>query len=94
MLKIGNLWYLKGDMHLHTNYSDGEQLEAVLAQIVNCGMDFCAVTDHDTFSGSRAACIPHPAGKRTADGLGKFAQYGADLPQLCVVRFPSECGFR
>ena len=56
MLKIGNLWYLKGDMHLHTNYSDGEQLEAVLAQIVNCGMDFCAVTDHDTFSGSRAAC--------------------------------------
>jgi hypothetical protein len=55
MRKIGNLWYLKGDMHIHTNFSDGEQLEENLAQIINCGMDFCAITDHDTYGGSKAA---------------------------------------
>ena len=55
MLKIGDLWYLKGDMHIHTNYSDGEQLEENLAKLLNCGMDFCAITDHDNYNGSKAA---------------------------------------
>ena len=55
MVKVGDLWCLKGDMHIHSHYSDGERLEKNLAQIVNCGFDFCAMTDHDTFSGSRAA---------------------------------------
>ena len=55
MQKAGNLWYLTGDMHLHTHHSDGEQLEKMLSQVVNSGFDFCAVTDHDTYDGSRAA---------------------------------------
>ena len=55
MEKIGNLWFLKGDMHIHSHYSDGERLEKNIARVVNCGFDFCAVTDHDSFSGSRAA---------------------------------------
>ena len=55
MEKAGNLWYLKGDMHIHTHYSDGGRLEEVIARVVNCGFDFCAISDHDTFAGSRAA---------------------------------------
>lgn len=67
MLKAGNLWYLTGDMHLHTHHSDGEQLEKMISQVVNCGFDFCAVTDHDTYSGSRAA-------------LALAAEAGEDFP--------------
>ena len=55
MVKAGDLWYLKGDMHIHSHYSDGERLEKMLARVINCGFDFCAISDHDTFSGSRAA---------------------------------------
>lgn len=55
MFKAGNLWYLTGDMHIHTSHSDGEPLEKVIARVVNCGLDFCAITDHDTYNGSIAA---------------------------------------
>ena len=55
MLKTGNLWYLTGDMHIHTHHSDGERLEKMIARVVNCGFDFCAVTDHDTYNGSVSA---------------------------------------
>lgn len=55
MVKAGDLWYLKGDMHIHSHFSDGERLEKMLARVIACGFDFCAISDHDTFAGSRAA---------------------------------------
>ena len=55
MVKAGDLWYLKGDMHIHSHFSDGERLEKMLARVVDCGFDFCAISDHDTFAGSKAA---------------------------------------
>lgn len=55
MVKVGNLWYLTGDMHIHTHHSDGERLEDMIAKIINCGFDFCSISDHDTYSGSIAA---------------------------------------
>ncbi len=43
----------RGDMHMHTTVSDGKASpeEAVLAAIEK-GLDFIAVTDHDSFRGS------------------------------------------
>ncbi|MBN2051881.1 PHP domain-containing protein [Candidatus Woesearchaeota archaeon] len=38
----------KGELHLHTTYSDGH---ITAEDINNCGLDFIAITDHDTVEG-------------------------------------------
>lgn len=46
-------WYA-GDFHAHTTHSDGDQSIAQLAaRAVECGLDFVAVTDHNTVSHHR-----------------------------------------
>ena len=55
MVRAGDLWCLKGDLHIHSHHSDGERLEKMISRVINCGFDFCAISDHDTFAGSRAA---------------------------------------
>ena len=42
---------LKGDLHIHTEFSDGDILDEVLFQAVDSGLDFLAVSDHDTSKG-------------------------------------------
>ncbi len=44
---------LKGDLHMHSTYSDGRTIpfSMVLASL-DAGMDFVSVTDHDTYKGS------------------------------------------
>ena len=44
-------YMLKGDLHIHTEFSDGDVLDEVLFKAVNSGLDFFAVTDHDTSKG-------------------------------------------
>ncbi|HEX3604335.1 MAG TPA: CehA/McbA family metallohydrolase [Candidatus Dormibacteraeota bacterium] len=77
-------WY-RGDLHLHTEHSDGEQTPAeVSARAVLCGLDFIAPTDHNTISaqqhwggverpGLLVLCgeeVTTPAGHWGAIGLG------------------------
>ncbi len=50
-LKNEQCYMLKGDLHIHTEYSDGDVLDEVLFQSVNSGLDFLAVADHDTSKG-------------------------------------------
>jgi hypothetical protein len=77
-------WY-RGDLHLHTEHSDGEQTPAeVSARAVLAGLDFIVPTDHNTISaqqhwggverpGLLVLCgeeVTTPAGHWGAVGLG------------------------
>lgn len=43
----------KGDLHMHTTFSDGvEPPKLVMTSVRERGMDICAVTDHNNFYGS------------------------------------------
>ncbi len=45
-----------GDLHVHTFYSDGSLTpEGMLLLALYNGMDFCAITDHNTIDGARTA---------------------------------------
>ena len=44
-------YMLKGDLHLHTEYSDGDILDDVLFKVVDEGLDFVTISDHDTAKG-------------------------------------------
>jgi len=47
---------LKGDLHMHSTYSDGRTspFSMVMASL-DAGMDFLSVTDHDSYEGSQNA---------------------------------------
>jgi len=40
------------DLHIHTQWSDGDDLEKVLAQALHMGLDAIAITDHDEIGGA------------------------------------------
>ncbi len=47
---------LKGDLHMHSTYSDGRTSPfALVLASLDKGMDFLSVTDHDTYEGSEIA---------------------------------------
>ena len=47
---------LKGDLHMHSTYSDGETTPfALVLASLGAGMDFMSVTDHDSYEGSLKA---------------------------------------
>lgn len=49
---------MTGDLHCHTTLSDGSLgIEEVIAQAKRMGLDFLAITDHDTLSSSSRAQI-------------------------------------
>ena len=44
---------LKGDLHMHSTYSDGKTTPFALALAsLGAGMDFISITDHDSYEGS------------------------------------------
>ena len=44
---------MTGDMHCHTTMSDGSTSPEMLVQYaLDAGLDFIAVTDHDTMAGA------------------------------------------
>ena len=48
-----NLTYLKGDLHCHTNISDGFEAPELLISVARkYGLDFIAITDHNGYEGS------------------------------------------
>lgn len=43
---------IKADLHVHSNYSDGsDRIETLAEKIESAGIDFFALTDHDTIEG-------------------------------------------
>lgn len=47
---------LKGDLHMHSIYSDGKTTPFAMALAsLEAGMDFISVTDHDSYKGSQKA---------------------------------------
>jgi len=40
------------DLHLHTTWSDGDDLDLVLEKAIDIGLDAIAVTDHDEIEGA------------------------------------------
>lgn len=47
-------WY-KGDLHMHSTHSDGSfSIEQVMENAKKAGLDYIAITDHNTFSQNRA----------------------------------------
>ena len=49
---------MTGDLHCHTTLSDGSLgIEEVIVQAKRMGLDFLAITDHDTLSSSNRAQI-------------------------------------
>ena len=47
---------LKGDLHMHSTFSDGKTTPFAMAMAsLGAGMDFMSVTDHDNYSGSLQA---------------------------------------
>ncbi|WP_320033928.1 PHP domain-containing protein [Halarcobacter sp.] len=54
--KILELTALKGDLHMHTTYSDGKRTPmAMILESLEFGMDFISITDHDNYKGSKEA---------------------------------------
>ena len=43
------------DLHLHTEYSDGDLLDRVLQKAIEAGLDAIAITDHDEIAGALEA---------------------------------------
>ena len=47
---------LKGDLHMHSTYSDGRTTPfAMVIASLDKGMDFMSITDHDSYEGSQKA---------------------------------------
>ncbi len=44
-----------GDLHIHTQWSDGDDLDAVLAKALDLHLDAIAITDHDEIEGALEA---------------------------------------
>ncbi len=54
--KMMHLKPLKGDLHMHSIYSDGRATPfAMVMASLDAGMDFVSVTDHDSYEGSLEA---------------------------------------
>ena len=54
---------MTGDLHCHTTLSDGSLgIEEVIVQAKRMGLDFLAITDHDTLSSSNRAQISRNVG--------------------------------
>ena len=70
--KRGELW---GELHLHTPYSDGR---ISFDDILNSGLDFVAITDHDTVAGFVAAkkALGNNPGIKLIPGIEFSVWYG------------------
>lgn len=54
--KMIKLRPLKGDLHMHSIYSDGKTTPfALVLASLDAGMDFISITDHDSYEGSQNA---------------------------------------
>ncbi len=62
---------VKGDLHCHTKLSDGsEGIEEVIAMSKRVGMDFLAITDHDTVASfSRSKILGQRYGVQVVPGV-------------------------
>lgn len=64
---------MKADLHNHSRYSDGyNQMKTVMEMGVYSGLDYIAVTDHDTFTGADKA-------KSLSMELGINTIYGTEM---------------
>lgn len=57
--------WVRGDLHCHTRYSDGDSWPAeLLAAAAAAGLDFLAITDHNSVGAHQAPDTPAPAAGR------------------------------
>lgn len=69
----GRVEWLVGELHVHSEHSDGKQPVREIAQaLLETGLDFFALTDHNTTSGLRDL----PAGAPALPGLELTTFYG------------------
>ncbi len=63
---------LRGDLHLHSTYSDGKASpKEILIALIEKGLDIAVITDHDTFEGSvRLARLVKSSGYELVPLLG------------------------
>ena len=83
-------WY-RGDFHAHTHFSDGALTPAELAALAEKeGLDFLAVTDHNTVAsfqhfGNPETVLIIPGAEITLD-VGHFNTFGIDTPYAWMER--------
>lgn len=81
---------MKGDLHCHTKLSDGsEGIEEVVAMAKRIGLDFLAITDHDTIASfSRSKILGERYGIQVIPGV-EFscvdAKRGRKVHMLCYL---------
>lgn len=69
--------WLRGDLHCHTHHSDGDATAAgVLATARALGLDFLAVTDHNTISHHDALRLLNPRGLILIPGVEVTTYFG------------------
>lgn len=70
---------MNADLHLHSSHSDGNwSPEEIVEHAVKCGMQFIALTDHDTVSGVQLA--QQAASRIAADTELRSVAQGASAP--------------
>ncbi len=75
----------KGDLHLHSNHSDGAyHLQELLAHVKEAGLSFLALTDHNTFSQNTSYPTEHDIavipGVELTTNHGHCNFYGVNQP--------------
>lgn len=69
--------WLRGDLHCHSEHSDGDaSLPDILATARALGLDFLAVTDHNTISHHSALSTRDPGGPILIPGVEVTTYYG------------------
>ncbi|MBC8611865.1 error-prone DNA polymerase [uncultured Ruminococcus sp.] len=81
---------MKGDLHCHTRLSDGsEGIEEVISRGKRAGMDFLAITDHDTVASmSRAKVLADRYGVQVIPGVefsSRDPKTGRKVHVLCYL---------
>ena len=79
--------YYSGDIHLHTNFSDGRMAEQDLLDISRLrGLEFLAPTDHNVWTPFKTLMPLIPAYEYTPDDFGHFNVYGIleDIPAISL----------
>jgi DNA polymerase (family 10) len=72
---------LRGDLHLHTHYSDGrDDIETMVAASIALGYEYIAITDHSPHS---AAQEPH--GRRRVAQADEIARLRERYPQVAIL---------
>jgi len=73
---------LRGDLHLHTHYSDGrDDIETMVVESVALGYEYVAITDHSPHSAASRSLTPDGVRQQADD----IARLRARYPQIAIL---------